>query len=101
MPRTCRAGAAGDFSSPAVLKTLPLLPVEEEGRLSDPALQQQFIERVFAYHRWQQALATTKSPRALVVQHYVKKYAEPYLARQFYLAPGSRDLMVRCMSRAP
>lgn len=31
----------------------PLLPVEEEGRLGDPALRENFIERVFAYHRWQ------------------------------------------------
>ena len=29
----------------------PLLPVEEEGRLSDPNLRENFIERVFAYHR--------------------------------------------------
>lgn len=29
----------------------PLLPVEEEGRLNDPRLRDNFIERVFAYHR--------------------------------------------------
>jgi len=28
-----------------------LLPVEEEGRLHDPGLRENFIERVFAYHR--------------------------------------------------
>ena len=32
---------------------LPNLPVEEEGRLNDPKLRENFIERVFAYHRLQ------------------------------------------------
>ncbi|MEZ5528863.1 MAG: DUF523 and DUF1722 domain-containing protein [Porticoccaceae bacterium] len=30
----------------------PLLPVEEEGRLGDPALRENFLQRVFIYHRW-------------------------------------------------
>jgi len=32
----------------------PHLPVEEEGRLGDPVLRENFIQRLFAYHRWQQ-----------------------------------------------
>ncbi|ACV68611.1 YbgA family protein [Desulfohalobium retbaense] len=32
----------------------PLLPVEDEGRLHDPKLREQFIERVFVYWRWRQ-----------------------------------------------
>jgi uncharacterized protein YbgA (DUF1722 family)/uncharacterized protein YbbK (DUF523 family) len=35
----------------ALIERFPSLPVEEEGRLSDPALCENFIERVFAYHR--------------------------------------------------
>ncbi len=35
----------------ALLKHFPNLPVEEEGRLSDPRLRENFIERVFAYNR--------------------------------------------------
>ena len=34
-----------------LLARLPLLPVEEEGRLSDARLRENFIERVFAYRR--------------------------------------------------
>jgi len=30
---------------------LPLVPVEEEGRLADPRLRESFVERVFAYDR--------------------------------------------------
>lgn len=35
----------------ALLARLPLLPVEEEGRLHDPQLRENFVERVFAYRR--------------------------------------------------
>ena len=63
----------GLFAS-AVMKTLPLLPVEEEGRLNDPALRENFVERVFAYHRWQEALGSVKSPGALVEFHTRHKF---------------------------
>jgi uncharacterized protein YbbK (DUF523 family) len=35
----------------ALLRAFPHLPVEEEGRLNDPRLRENFIERVFAYAR--------------------------------------------------
>lgn len=35
----------------ALATHFPDLPVEEEGRLNDPRLRENFIERVFAYHR--------------------------------------------------
>lgn len=35
----------------ALLSRFPDLPVEEEGRLNDPRLRENFVERVFAYHR--------------------------------------------------
>ena len=35
----------------ALLARFPHLPVEEEGRLADPRLRENFIERVFAYRR--------------------------------------------------
>jgi uncharacterized protein YbgA (DUF1722 family)/uncharacterized protein YbbK (DUF523 family) len=35
----------------ALLERMPLLPVEEEGRLNDPELRENFVERVFAYRR--------------------------------------------------
>ena len=36
----------------ALLERFPLLPVEEEGRLHDPTLRENFVTRVFAYRRW-------------------------------------------------
>ncbi|MCK7496230.1 MAG: class I SAM-dependent methyltransferase [Comamonadaceae bacterium] len=38
-----------------LMAQLPELPFEEEGRLMDPVLRENFVERVFVYHRWQAA----------------------------------------------
>ena len=38
----------------ALIRHYPLMPVEEEGRLNDPVLRDNFIERVLCFHRWQQ-----------------------------------------------
>jgi uncharacterized protein YbgA (DUF1722 family)/uncharacterized protein YbbK (DUF523 family) len=38
----------------ALGKSFPLMPMEEEGRLGDSGLRENFIKRVFVYHRWQQ-----------------------------------------------
>ena len=44
---------AGQYAA-AFTAAQPLLPVEEEGRLNDPVLRDNFIERVLCFHRWQQ-----------------------------------------------
>jgi uncharacterized protein YbgA (DUF1722 family)/uncharacterized protein YbbK (DUF523 family) len=58
----------------ALMNGLPLLPVEEEGRLNDAGLRENFIERVFVYQRWQELGAATKSLRALMQFHTVHKF---------------------------
>lgn len=40
-----------------LMERMPLLPVEEDGRLNDPMLRENFIERVFAYRRLRQLFA--------------------------------------------
>jgi uncharacterized protein YbbK (DUF523 family) len=37
----------------ALIRQFPKLPIEDEGRLADPRLLEEFIERVFAYHHGQ------------------------------------------------
>lgn len=32
----------------------PLVPIEEEGRMNDPILRENFLERVYAFDRWKQ-----------------------------------------------
>jgi uncharacterized protein YbgA (DUF1722 family)/uncharacterized protein YbbK (DUF523 family) len=51
----------------------PLLPVEEEGRLHDPKLRENFIERIFVEYRWQKLLAEEPSPGGLVRFHTAHK----------------------------
>ncbi len=41
----------------ALMERLPLLPVEEEGRLQDIQLRENFIVRIFTYRRWQELQA--------------------------------------------
>jgi uncharacterized protein YbgA (DUF1722 family)/uncharacterized protein YbbK (DUF523 family) len=52
-----------------VMARLPLLPVEEEGRLSDPVLRENFVERIFAYGRWRSALTAGMTRGRLVAFH--------------------------------
>ncbi len=47
----------------------PLLPVEEDGRLHDPKLRENFIERIFTLKRWREVLARKESRGNLVDFH--------------------------------
>ncbi len=51
------------------MQHFPLLPVEEEGRLHDPQLRENFIERIFTLRRWREAAASEASRGALVDFH--------------------------------
>ena len=58
----------------ALLKAFPLLPVEEEGRLNDAGLRDNFIVRVFSYHRLQLLRRNRFGVGALVQFHTIHKY---------------------------
>jgi uncharacterized protein YbgA (DUF1722 family)/uncharacterized protein YbbK (DUF523 family) len=47
----------------------PLLPVEDEGRLHDPKLRENFIESVFVFKRWRESLVQGKSRQRLINFH--------------------------------
>jgi len=51
----------------------PRIPVEEEGRLHDPALRENFIERVFALKRWRDMLRNRRAVGRLVAFHTREK----------------------------
>ena len=82
----------------AVMNRFPLLPLEEEGRLNDMTLRENFIERVFAYYRWTKMLAQEPTLGGLVkfyaahkltlMAHSPKHYTE--MGRQVADA-GKRD----------
>lgn len=47
----------------------PLMPMEEEGRLCDSVLRENFVERLFVNQRWQALLDEDPTPRGLVRFH--------------------------------
>ena len=70
MPVKSGSGAyAAEF-----MRAQPLLPCEEEGRLGDPVLRENFIERVFVFKRWQNLIREGLSPGKLVDFHTRHKF---------------------------
>jgi uncharacterized protein YbgA (DUF1722 family)/uncharacterized protein YbbK (DUF523 family) len=57
----------------AVMAHFPLLPLEEEGRLNDMPLRENFIERIFVYYRWTEMLGEEPTPGGLVKFHTAHK----------------------------
>jgi len=51
------------------MEHFPLLPVEEEGRLHDPGLRENFVERIFVFKRWRELLLKKKTRGGLVSFH--------------------------------
>lgn len=59
----------------ALTEHYPQLPVEESGRLSDPALRENFMTRVFAYADWQQLVKQGLTHQRLIDFHARYKYS--------------------------
>lgn len=57
-----------------VMERMPLLPVEEDGRLNDPVLRENFVTRVYVLHRWQQLRADGLTASKLIDFHARQKY---------------------------
>jgi uncharacterized protein YbgA (DUF1722 family)/uncharacterized protein YbbK (DUF523 family) len=67
-----RRDGRGVFAA-ALLERMPLLPVEEEGRLTDPVLRENFIERIFAYRRLRQLFEAQWTVATLIQFHTAHK----------------------------
>ncbi len=65
----------------------PDLPVEDDGRLHDPVLRENFITRIFVFKRWQDLLRINKSLGGLVDFH-----ARHKLLIMAHHVPTYRDL---------
>jgi len=63
-----RYDGQGLFAS-MFMKQFPLLPVEDDGRMHDPILRENFITRVFTMKRWRDMLAKGKTTGNLVKFH--------------------------------
>ena len=51
------------------MEHFPLLPVEDEGRLHDPKLRENFVERIFTLKRWREVLGKKENRGNLVDFH--------------------------------
>jgi len=56
------------------MKAFPLLPVEDDGRLHDPSLRENFIERVFVFWRWKEFRRRGGTFRDLIDFHTDHKF---------------------------
>jgi uncharacterized protein YbgA (DUF1722 family)/uncharacterized protein YbbK (DUF523 family) len=52
-----------------MMRNNPLLPVEEEGRLGDPSLRENFIQRVYVLYRWKEMLLAGLTVNSLTKFH--------------------------------
>ncbi len=97
-PVAAREGR-GVFAA-ALLDRLPLLPVEEEGRLTDPRLRENFIERLFAYRRMKTLFSGRWSMGALVTFHTAHKMSLLAHSTTAYQALGRLVAQGRDLPRA-
>lgn len=53
----------------SLMKRFPLIPAEDDGRLNDPGLRENFIERVFVFHHWQEMMKRSPTKKNLIDFH--------------------------------
>ncbi|KRW59588.1 YbgA family protein [Pseudomonas sp. TTU2014-080ASC] len=78
----------------ALMQARPDLPVEEDGRLNDPVLRENFITRVFVYAEWQKLVKAGMSRHGLIRFHERYKYLLMATARKQYKQLG--QLVAQC-----
>lgn len=84
----------------ALLARFPELPVEEEGRLSDPRLRENFIERIFAYRRLHTLFSGRWTLGGLVAFHTAHKLAVMAHSPRAYQTLGRLVAHAATMERA-
>jgi len=84
---TVPGGGSGIFAR-ALMEARPDLPVEEDGRLNDPVLRENFLTRVYAYAQWQRLQQQGLTRKAIVDFHSRYKYQLMAAHPQQYRALG-------------
>ncbi|PSS58758.1 DUF523 and DUF1722 domain-containing protein [Pseudomonas sp. BBP2017] len=80
-------GGSGLFAA-ALMRARPNLPVEEDGRLNDPVIRENFITRVFAYAEWRRLQRAGLTRKALICFHERYKYQLMATCREQYQLLG-------------
>jgi uncharacterized protein YbbK (DUF523 family)/uncharacterized protein YbgA (DUF1722 family) len=89
----------------ALVDAMPELAIEEEGRLNDPGLREQFVDRIFAHARMRDFFAGQWTTGSLVRFHSAEKAAvmahDPEAARRLgRLVAGQRQLEPERLARS-
>lgn len=66
-------GRQGGIFATMFMERFPLIPVEDEEGLRDPENRENFIERLFAFRRWQETLAGEHNRQNLIDFHTANK----------------------------
>lgn len=83
------AGRAPGMFGKAFMAHFPTLPCEDEGRLNDPDLRENFVERVFTLWRFRQAVRASATVGTLMTFH----------ARNKFLIQSHNEKLMREMGR--
>ena len=83
------SGSGSGLFASAVARHFPHLPLEEEGRLNDPGIRENFIERVFGYRRWRDFLLDKPDLGRLVEFHSRQKLLMMAHSPAIYRETGS------------
>lgn len=78
-----------------LLQAFPLLPIEEEGRLHDAPIRENFIERVFIMQRWHELLSRDVSAAQIIRFHSIHKYLLMAHSPQHYRQMGKLVAQVK------
>ena len=70
------------------MRRFPLIPVEEDGRLNDPRLRENFIEQIFTLKRWRSSLQQGRTMGKLVAFHSRNKMLLRSHSEKHYRAMG-------------
>ena len=86
----------------AFIEHFPLIPVEEDGRLHDPILRENFIERIFTLKRWRELLKKKQTVGKLVEFHTQNKllifsHSEKHYRIMGKLVAGGKQLPVKVL----
>jgi len=83
----------------ALIEACPNLPVEEEGRLNDPHLRENFIERIFAYRRLRDLFHGRWTSGRVVAFHTAHKLQLMAHSPAAYTALGRKVASLKRMTR--
>jgi uncharacterized protein YbgA (DUF1722 family)/uncharacterized protein YbbK (DUF523 family) len=86
----------------AYMDHFPGLPVEDDGRLNNPAIRENFIERVFSFKRWRESFAERRSMGNLVKFHTCNKllllsHSQNHYRQMGKLVAGGKKLPIKTL----